>query len=412
MAKSPFVITFSGDPLAGKSSLIKAFKEKCQEDGFYIGEKESGKCIIGLEAGQMFRQIANHAGMNLSDFGDFAKSSGNTLRQVKDLPTSDGFFNSLPEETLNKSIDEFVDEYTLTHIEMLKSKYAGKPDVIIVVDSRIAGILMKNLGRENMAVRLAVQHEIAAERLVKAAMDENRKGELAVSHLSADEAYNAALASTIQRTSVERERFISQYSKDPFSQEENAKVDIRNLNNYDLVINTSGTTIDRELEVLWACFNKARENKTYDKFWRSTKYIYPGSIVESEIKPQSSPKVQAIKVDGQYYALSGQEYVGIANHNGYDTEKKTGNESGYPLLPVDVIAKNKQFIFNTNEQGYTRGIQADLYVKYNITQELLDNFTKKYDFKYPERGVAKLMTTAQVIQSKRKSQNISKDIER
>ena len=137
-----------------------------------------------------------------------------------------------------------------------------REDVIIILDSRIAGLLMNIAGKEHMGIRFAIKPEIAASRLVKAA--KNRKGEIKIDGLTPVEAYNEAFSRTQQRTADERERFIKAYSKDIFNQAENAKVDLQNLANYDLFIDTSGTTIDRELEVLYTCIEKAREGKPYD----------------------------------------------------------------------------------------------------------------------------------------------------
>jgi len=406
MSKSPFVITISGDPVAGKSSAIAALTEKYEQDGFYIGERDEGKCVIKLAAGQMFRNIAIQSGIELQTLNDFAKQPGNTIRKLKEIAPNSEFFGTLSEDILDKSVDAFIDEYMLNHIEMLKTKYADKDDVLIIVDSRIAGLLMRNLGRENMGIRFSIQPAIAAERLVKDA--KNRQGEINIDNKTEEEAYNIALESVELRRSKERERFIKTYSKNPFDQAENAKVDLRNLQNYNLVIDTSGATIPNEVAILHSCIEKAREGKSYDTFWRSTKYVYPGSVTKEDIDPSKEPRIQAIKVDGQYYALHGQEYVGIGNRRGYEFEQKTGEESGYPLLPVDLVAKKQQFIFDRKQDGNIYGFQADLYVHSSITKEFVENFEREYSFKYPERGVAKLPTVKEVRDEARRNSGIGR----
>lgn len=392
MKKSPFVITVSGDPLAGKTSAIDKLVPKYEEKGFIVGEREEGRCIIRLAAGGMFRDIALQSGIEapegaLKYLSDFAKKPGNTMRELKSLSPNPEFLANLNDEMLDKSLDVFIDEYMLTHTEMLKAKYAGKEDVIIILDSRIAGLLMKNMGMDNMAVRFSIKPEIAAQRLVKAAKDKNRKGEINIDGLTPVEAFNEAFDRTLQRTANERERFIKSYSKDIFNQAENAKADIQNLDNYDLIIDTSGTTIDREIEVFYTCIENARQGRPFDKFWRSTKYILPGSPVKKELDSKEPPRISALKIDGQFYALEGQEYVGIANHKGYLTEQETGLESDYPLIPIDLVAKDDQFIFAVNNDGNLKGSPADLYVKHNITKSLVEAFEHDYGFKYPEKGV-------------------------
>lgn len=387
MSKSPFVITFSGDPVAGKSSAINALMERYQDNDFFIGERDEGKCIIKLAAGQMFRSIANNAGIELQELNDFAKQPGNTMRKLREIAKSKDFFESLSDELADKSVDSFIDDYMLTHIEMLKTKYEGKDDVIIFVDSRIAGLLMKKLGRENMGIRLSVQPEIAAKRMIKDA--KNRKGEISLADKSLDELEREALESVVARTSNERKRFIKTYSADLFNQDENAKVDIQNLDNYDLIINTSGISTEREIDVLYPCIEKARNGQEYDRFWRSTKYILPIAIAnEKNLKKNQSARICAIKSDKQYYVLYGQDVVGQSNHLGYEAEQKYGDERGYFLVPVELIAKKDQFVFYNDENDHVQGFQADMLIK-KLTLEEVKKFENKYGFKYPESVLAR-----------------------
>ena len=216
MKKSPFVITVSGDPLAGKTSAIDMLTQKYEQEGFFIGERAEGKCIIRLTAGGMFRDIALQSGIEapegaLKFLSNFAKKPGNTMRELKSLSPNTDFLANLNDEMLDKSLDVFIDEYMLTHTEMLKAKYEGREDVIIILDSRIAGLLMKNMDMDNMAVRFSIKPEIAAQRLVNAAKDKNRKGEINIDGLTPVEAFNEAYDRTRQRTADERERFIKTY---------------------------------------------------------------------------------------------------------------------------------------------------------------------------------------------------------
>jgi len=354
----------------------------------------------------MFRMVADQSqierdGMNPFEYlGWYAKQPGNTMRGLKELSPNPNFLSGLSDEKLDMSVDNFIDDYMLVHAEMLREKYRGKPNTIIILDSRIAALLMKRQGKDIMAVRFSVQPEIAAERLVKRAKTE--KGEIDIEGLSPEEAYQVAFNSHVTRKDGERNRFISGYTRPDATPEEMAEVDLQNLDNYDLVINTSGTTIPREVEVLYSCIEKARRGKEYDKFWRSTKFIYPGSLIKEDIDPSKEPRVCAIKIGDQYYALHGQEYVGIANHKGYMVEQQTGEENGYPLIPVDVV-KKRYFIRAVNKEGVLTGAQADEYIKRNITQNVVANFERDYGFKYPNRGVAKLKSVEEVRSESRRN---------
>lgn len=383
MTKSPFVIAISGDPASGKTSAINALSDKYEKEGFFIGERMEGKCVIRLASGQMFRDIANNAGITLQELNAFAKRDGNTLKELKEKTGAPAFFDKLSPEILTKSVDSFVDEYILNYVEMLKAKYIDKKDVIIIVDSRIAGLLMKNSGKEVMNIRFCAKPEVSAERLLMDA--ENRRGEINISSSKKEEAYKAAYESIVLRTHVERTRFIKTYSKNPLVPGENDKVDLQNYDNYDLIIDTSGTTIEKELEVLHTCIERARTELPYAKLWCSTKYIYPGNIPSANRISMADNGFFALKVDGQYYAMNSLDYIGNSNKKGYEIEKKLGNEGGYELIPLYILAKDTQLGIMGKES-----FQANVYVKEKITPKLIKEFEKTYNFKYPERGGVKL----------------------
>lgn len=389
--QSPFVITVSGDPVAGKSTAIKALMEKYNEEGFYCSEdinedfSNHDKIFVKIAAGQLFRKLASHAGRSLDEVRALAKKHY-SVRSLVATATDTSFFNNLSDEILDKSIDAFVDEYMINTIHSMQEKCSLANEAIIVADARIAGLLMNLRNEPCMKIRLAVQYEIAARRLVKDSS--NRPEEITSSSkkFTLDDAFN----SIATRANEDRARFIATYSKDVNNQEENAKIDLQNLDNYDLVINTSGATIPTEIKVLYSCIENARSGKAYEKNWRSTKYIYPGSPMSNMVIPSSSPSVGAAKLDNQYYAVNGQEYIGIGNHNGYKHELATGTEDGYPLIPVKTIAENDEFIFIPGTEGKTVG----QYIKDNINQELVNNFEKEYDFKYPNHGMTPLKSAS------------------
>jgi len=268
MVKSPFVVTISGDPVSGKTSAIDALVEKYQEDGYFIGENPAGKCIIRLATGKVFRDMAEDIGIGFQALGDFAKTPGNTMSGLRDISTNTSFFGRLNEDDFKKSVDGYLDNYMLTRIDEVRSRYEGVEDVLIIVDSRMAGVLMKRDGKEHMGMRFTVQPRVAAERLVKDA--KNRRSEISIDDTSEEEAFNIAFESTVLRRKRERERFIRTHSYNLDDEKENDKVDLYNLNNYNLVIDTSYTTIEREIEILYDCIEKARRGMEYEKFWYSS----------------------------------------------------------------------------------------------------------------------------------------------
>jgi len=270
MKKSPFVVTISGDPVSGKTSAINALVEKYQEEGYFIGENPNGRCIIRLATGQVFRDMAEDIGIGFQALSDFAKIPGNTMRGLKDISTNTSFFDGLNEADFEKSVDGYLDNYMLTRIDEVRNRYEGVEDALIIVDSRMAGVLMKRDGKEHMGMRFTVQPRVAAERLVKDA--KNRRSEISIEDTSEEEAFNIAFESTVLRRKRERERFIRTHSYDLSDDKENEKVDLYNLNNYNLVIDTSYTTIEREIEILYDSIEKARRGLEYEKYWYSSEH--------------------------------------------------------------------------------------------------------------------------------------------
>lgn len=396
LPQSPFVITVSGDPVAGKSSAIKALMEKYNEEGFYCSEdinedfSNHEKIFVKIAAGQLFRKLASHAGRSLDEVRALAKKHY-SVRSLVATSSDTSFFNNLTDEDLDKSIDAFVDEYMINTIHSMQEKCSHANEAIIVADTRIAGLLMNLRNESCMKVRLAVQYEIAARRLVKDSSNRPEEFTSASKKFTLEDAFN----SIKNRANEDRARFISTYSKDVNNQEENAKIDLQNLDNYDLVINTSGTTIPNEIKVLYSCIENARNGKPYEKNWRSTKYIYPGSPMSDFVIPEANPQVDAVKLDNQYYAVNGQEYIGIGNNKGYKHELKTGTEDGYPLIPIKTVAEKDEFIFIPGTDGKT----VEQYVKDNINRELVKNFERTYNFKYPDHGMAPLKSGTQTRNS-------------
>jgi len=395
LLRTPFVITVSGDAVAGKSSAVKALMEKYNSDGFYCTENihddlgDHKKVIVKVAAGQLFRMLSGYSGRSIDELRALAKKHY-TVRSLVATAINKEFFNNLTDEDLDKTIDTFIDEYVITAIHNLIKKCEKCEEAIIIADSRIAGLLMNLRDEPCMKIRFSIQYEIAAERLVEDS--KNRPGEIDLPK-DRKEALKVAFKSVKKRSNEDRARFIALYSKKPEDQSENRKVDIQNLDNYDLIINTSGTTIENEVIVLHSCIENARNGIPYHRTWRSTKYIYPGSVISEIPDKDIEPIIHAVKIGSQYYALRGQEYVGVGNHRGYKIEQENGTENGYPLVPVEVLAENDEFIFAPGF-SLTIGESAQEYIENNINEELVSNFERKYGFKYPRESMAPLKSGA------------------
>ena len=233
--QTPFVITVSGDAVAGKSSAVKALMEKYEQDGFYCTENihddfsAHKKIVVKVAAGQLFRMLAGYSGRSIDELRTLAKKHY-TVRSLVGTATNKDFFDRLSEEDLDKTIDTFIDEYVITAIHNLNEECKKCDEAIIIADSRIAGLLMNKRQEPCMRVRFSIQYEIAAKRLVDDSM--NRPGEVNLPQNRKD-ALKIAFESVKNRSNEDRARFIATYSKNTEDQDENRKVDIQNLDNYD-----------------------------------------------------------------------------------------------------------------------------------------------------------------------------------
>jgi len=136
----------------------------------------------------------------------------------------------------NKEIDRLIDE-RLVAINQEKKPY--------VLDSRLAWHFVKN----SFKVYLTVEPGIAAKRVLK---DKKRINEPDAK----DEAGKAL--NLLERKSAEDKRFKKNYG-----------VDCADLNNYDVVIDTSRSTAAEVSELIIELFSKWNSGKPFDKFRRA-----------------------------------------------------------------------------------------------------------------------------------------------
>ena len=361
MKNKPFVVAISGDPVAGKSSAIKALMKKYQEIGF-SEDTTNGKVMVKFAAGQLFRDMAEKAGLSVSELTELAKHPTNTIETLKELAKENKeYFDTFGIST-KKSIDVFIDEYMLNNVRKEIEKLSKYEDAIIIADSRIVGLLMKRDREDVFNVRFSVLPDIAAERLLLDA--KNRKNEISK---RAD--FNVALSSVKCRTVAERRRFIQVYSNDLRSRCENAKVDLQNHLNYDLMIDTSGVTTKEVVDILFCCLEKARKGEFFHKEWRGTKYLHSPKTTKKSTWHLLIEEAKVLKIDGEYYALSAIEHINFLNEQGHNKEEITGTEDGYRLFHIEVLAEDDELFFYQDENGEMVGTTAREFIETIYTKK-------------------------------------------
>lgn len=365
-----FIIAVSGDPVSGKSSTIRALIKKYEKDGYKTDKdnvSSSDKVIIKVSAGQLFREVAKEADISIGELTELAKGPS-TMADLKKLAVKKDFFERLSEEELSKRIDFFIDEYTLRFIDEKQKNY---PRSLIIADSRIAGLFMKRDNKPAFKIRFSIQHEIAAKRLIKDS--ENRKEEI-----EKVVSFEEAVEMVKERRETERDRFYQIYG-----------LDLYDMNNYDLVVNTSGISKDKIVELLYTLIDKAQKGEKTDKFYRSTKYIYPGRPINE--KNENSEKLTVIKSNGEYYALNGQNVVGQYNRKGYKNEIEHSDEielkeNEYGLLPYILLAEGNEVLKDAEGRDLYKGMTANEYVKRFVKSKDIKKFQERYNFKYEEQS--------------------------
>jgi len=212
----------------------------------------------------------------------------------------------------------------------------------IVFDSRLAWHFVP----ESFKIRLIVNNYIASERIYNAS-----RGAVE-SYTSSED----ALDKIIKRKNSEQKRYLEMYN-----------VELYNLSNYDLVIDTSYTSPENITQLILDKFNAWKENKKINKYWLSPKNLYPTKEIKKNPNMDSkiindSGKPQIICVDGNYFIFKGHRIVGSALQGEVDP------------IPVDILAKDNELL--------PIGKSAKEYVTDNYKLDAIKTWEDYYDFKF------------------------------
>ena len=170
-------------------------------------------------------------------------------------------------------------------------KELSKLDKPLVIDSRMAWHFTEG----TFKVYLSVDLEISALRIMNA----NREGE----HASTLE---ATMADTKARKESEKKRYMTQYG-----------VDIKDLLNYSLVVDTSAATPEEISECIISALEEWKKDPGYQKVFLSPERInYPDELDSEEVimkysdmiaEGEGVPEILVFEKDGEFYIESGAE---------------------------------------------------------------------------------------------------------
>ncbi len=167
----------------------------------------------------------------------------------------------------------------------------GKKDVSMVIDSRMAWHFTKG----TFKVYLSTDPETSALRIMRA----NRAGEHS-------ESLEATIAETKARRESEKKRYKDQYG-----------VDIKDLTNYSLVVDTTCATPDEVAQRILSSLEEWRSESDYRALYISGERLnYPDDEPDGELiadyasrleEGESLPEVTVFEEDGEFFVESGVE---------------------------------------------------------------------------------------------------------
>ena len=276
------IITISGEPASGKSTVIKDLKRKYEEQGIKV---------TVLSVGNMFREIAKKEGLSIEEFNEQLKHRSDIDLKIDNMTKKYG-------ENFNKTRDE---------------------SEILIIDSRLAWKTVP----ASFAVRLTTVDRVAAQRVFN-----DRKRGIEDRYASIED----ALKATSERKKGEVERYKMRYG-----------VDLEDENNYNIVIDTSFSDVGDISNTIMDCFELDKQGKSYSRNWTSPKTLLPLQDVKEtaylfeEMKTIISKygffpeqTIDAIQVDGVKFIVDG-------NHRNFAVASLGGT-----LVPYQIIGKDDE----------------------------------------------------------------------
>lgn len=188
------IITISGEPASGKSTVVEALKKQYEEMGFEVEIRSVGGIFRKVVVEQYEKRYPNKKGTSLPDI------------------LADREFIDI----IRSEIDTMVDDETRRYGQSISQELT--PGKVYIIDSRLAW----NLIPDSFAVRITVDEEIAGKRVYE---DKKRGSE------DSYDSVKEATEQTRKRKLGEIERYIERYG-----------IDLTDPKNYNLILDSSYST--------------------------------------------------------------------------------------------------------------------------------------------------------------------------
>lgn len=322
------IITISGEPASGKSTVISKLKKDYEEKGYKVHIS-----TIGHE----FRKIAQEKGLSIQQFNEYMeKRSG---------------------------IDEYIDSQVAKQGKEINKQ--ERPNEIFIFDSRLA---WHNIP-DSMSVRLTADSRVAGKRVFE---DKTRGKE--DQYKTLEEAIN----DTERRKQSEVQRYKKRYG-----------IDLQNPDNYKLVIDTSYSKIEDIAKIIEQCLELEKQEKFYAKKWTSPKKLLPMQTEMDTIRRGGEYDLNEMRevIETQGFKLS--EEIDVLNVDGklcivegHHRNFAAGN-LGKTLVPYYELAKDDEILPGTKNTARQRArlFKSNLYGHEWLLEKKGEHFS--YDDVYP-----------------------------
>lgn len=253
------IITISGEPVSGKSTVVKLIRDKY--------EKMGNKVQI-ISVGNIFRQLIQE-----EYYRTYPDRKNVSLTEIQ---TDEEF-----KEKRNK-IDKMVDGEIARRGQLINQ--TEQPNTVYIIDSRLA---WHNIP-DSYAIRLTVNEKIAGKRV----FDDQTRG-VEDKFYSLDE----AIEQTRKRKLSEIQRYKERYG-----------VDLTNPDNYDLIVDTSFSNPRELAQIIVEGEQNYRTGKYYPKTWKSPAMFLPSqqmrdTMLISATGTTMDSLAQSIKKNGFNYNI-------------------------------------------------------------------------------------------------------------
>lgn len=285
------IITISGEPASGKSTVVKEIKRKYEEQGF---------CVHIISVGDVFREMIKKE--YLKKYPDRTNSS------LADIQNDEEFMSKI------HSIDSLVDGEVARKGKEINEK--ERPNDVYIIDSRLAWSNVPN----SYAIRLTVNDAIAGKRVF---YDKTRGSE------DQYETLDVAIKKTRERKLGEIERYKERYN-----------IDLSDENNYDLIVDTSYTDTKELAGIIVNGEEAFRTGKPYSKYWANPTCFFPLQSINNNRENKKDSLSKGIGEEG-YTTL--EDVLNVIEINGtkylskgfYRTFKALS--VGKTLLPYEIF---------------------------------------------------------------------------